>query len=73
MPRFAACLLIVLGLAACASTEPPATGRYSMTAASDNNRTLAAGVPAPLDPTRPVSERDCSKPMDVGGGNLRCR
>jgi hypothetical protein len=71
MHRLAA-LSIVLLVAACASAEPPATGRYSMTAAQDNNRTATAGQPAPLDPTRPISDRDCSRPIDAGGGNLRC-
>ncbi len=27
----------------------------------------------PLDPTRKVSEQDCSGPIDTGGGNLMCR
>lgn len=72
MHRLALPLLVLL--AACASTDPEIdVGRYSMTAATDNNRTLAAGQIAPLDPTRPISDRDCSRPIDVGGGNLRCR
>jgi hypothetical protein len=27
----------------------------------------------PMDPTRKVSEQDCSRPIDTGGGNLMCR
>ncbi len=27
----------------------------------------------PLDPTRRVSEQDCSRPIDTDGGNLMCR
>ena len=27
----------------------------------------------PMDPTRTVSEQDCSRPVDTGGGNLMCR
>jgi len=27
----------------------------------------------PMDPTRKVSEQDCSGPFDTGGGNLKCR
>lgn len=73
MLRIAACLLLVLGAAACSGASAPSTGRYSMTAAADNNRTVAAGQPAPLDPTRPVSDRDCSKAIDIPGGNLRCQ
>jgi hypothetical protein len=29
--------------------------------------------PAPLDPSRTVSEQDCSKPIDPQAGNLRCK
>jgi hypothetical protein len=40
---------------------------------------LAAGCtvkpldPSPMDPTRKVSEQDCSRPIDTEGGNLKCR
>ena len=74
MTRYAA--LLVLAAAACASAEQPTTGTYNMTSltySSDNNFTVAPGAPAPLDPSRPVAERDCSRPIDIGGGNLRCR
>jgi membrane protein involved in colicin uptake len=27
----------------------------------------------PMDPSRRVSEQDCSRPVDTGGGNLMCR
>ena len=29
--------------------------------------------PPPLDPTRKVSEQDCTKPLDLSLGNIRCR
>ena len=73
MPRSAACLLIVLAAAGCARSDMT-TGRYTMTEEPYNIRTLdVATAPAPLDPTRPINDRDCSKPIDIGGGNLRCR
>ena len=32
------------------------------------------GISAPpMDPSRRVSEQDCSRPVDAGGGNLMCR
>ena len=38
---------------------------------------LAAGCATkpqdPMDPTRTVSEQDCSRPLDSSGGNLMCR
>lgn len=80
MLRTAACLLIVLGAAACSSSSGPAasdsytaTDRYSMTGTTANDYTASAGQPAHLDPTRPIADRDCSKPIEVPGGNLRCR
>lgn len=73
MVRFAACLLMVLAVAACASSEQESfTSRYSMTASTDNNMTENAGKPAPLDPQRSITDRDCHKPIDPPGGNLRC-
>jgi membrane protein involved in colicin uptake len=27
----------------------------------------------PMDPTRKVSEQECTRPLDTGGGNLMCR
>lgn len=73
MPRFAAFLPIVLGIAGCASPADSSTGRYSMTASPDNNPALAAEQPAPLDPTRSIAVRDCSRPIEARGGNLSCR
>ena len=32
-----------------------------------------AYVPPPMDPTRKVSEKDCSRSIDTDGGNLMCR
>lgn len=29
--------------------------------------------PAPMDPTRKISEQDCTKPIAFDGGNLRCK
>ena len=34
--------------------------------------TAPVGAP-PMDPTRKVSEQDCSRPLDTDGGNLMCR
>ena len=31
------------------------------------------GTVPSMDPTRKVSEQDCSRPVDTGGGNLMCR
>lgn len=43
--------------------------------------TIAADGPAyapvfpanPLDPNRSIHEQDCTQPLEIGGGNLRCR
>ncbi len=80
MLRTAACLLIVLGAAGCSSSSGPAaydpytaSSRYAMTGTTANDYTASAGQLAPLDPTRPIADRDCSKAIEFPGGNLRCR
>ena len=72
MPRSAAFLLVVLAVAGCASSNLN-TGPYTMTEDPHNMRTANAGQPAPLDPTRPVSPRDCRNQIHVGSGNLLCQ
>jgi hypothetical protein len=67
-------LLALLG-AACSGTggrfDPNVVEkRDSGTAANPMVEELAA--PA-MDPKRKVSEQDCSRPIDTGGGNLMCR
>ena len=41
-------------------------------AAGCSSKPRDANAP-PMDPTRRVSEQDCSRPIDTGGGNLMCR
>ena len=41
-------------------------------AAGCSNMPQEASAP-PLDPSRKVSEQDCTKPIDTGDGNLMCR
>ncbi len=43
-----------------------------LAAACSSKMQDGAYVPS-LDPTRSVSERDCSRAVDTGGGNLMCR
>lgn len=32
-----------------------------------------APIEYPLDPQRRIHEQDCTQPVEIGGGNLRCR
>jgi len=41
-------------------------------AAGCTSRPQEASAP-PMDPSRTVSEQDCTRPIDIGGGNLMCR
>ena len=50
-------LLLVVLAAGCSSKPPQGDGAYA----------------PPMDPTRKVSEQDCSRPIDTSGGNLMCR
>lgn len=36
-------------------------------------RTYDPREPPPLDPKREVSEQDCTKPVDLTKGNLKCK
>jgi hypothetical protein len=59
------------GLAAApsAATTSAATGRGGSAL-----RTMRDPRRAPeLDPGRKINEQDCSKPIDFGAGNLRCK
>ena len=82
MPRPAILLLLVLA-AGCASSESmngsysgssyrDYSGSYRMRGAPDDTLT-GASAPVPLEPTRTIAARDCSKPLPPGGGNLRCQ
>jgi hypothetical protein len=73
MRILAALLFVSLGAAGCAATDDTPTGRYSMTGVPANNATAAAGQSTRLDPTRSITERDCGKPIEPPGGNLRCQ
>jgi septal ring factor EnvC (AmiA/AmiB activator) len=42
-------------------------------AAGCSSRPRDAAFAPPMDPTRKVSEQDCSGPIDTDGGNLMCR
>src|SRR5690349_7032813 len=53
-------VVLLLALAAGCSSTP-------------QDATYAAEGGAPMDPTRKVSEQDCSRPTNIGGGNLKCR
>ena len=37
------------------------------------NPVVQEGFVPPMDDRRKVSEQDCSRPVDTGGGNLKCR
>ena len=58
-------VVLLLVLAAGCSSQPQ--GPYR-----DTPMDPAAGAP-PMDPSRKVSEQDCTRPIDTGGFNLLCR
>ncbi len=64
-------LALALTLAAACSSDP-ARDSYGMgrSAASPTQAVTAA---PPMDPGRKVSEQDCSRPLDLSAGNLRCK
>jgi hypothetical protein len=61
-------LVLLLLVAAASCTTERQYSSYGMSA-----RYSAAATPAPLDPARSVAEQDCTKPIALDRGNLRCR
>jgi hypothetical protein len=61
-------VLLLLVLAAGCSSQPQ--GPYAGTSTNPGGAEAAA---PPMDPTRKVSEQDCTRPIVDDGGNLRCR
>jgi hypothetical protein len=73
MPYFtnAAAIILMISTASCASRESP--GAYRMSRSTATSATYMPSRPAPLDPTRKIVEQDCSKPVELHRGNLRCK
>jgi hypothetical protein len=61
-------VLLLLVLAAGCSSQPQ--DPYAGTSTNPGGAEAAA---PPMDPTRKVSEQDCTRPIVDDGGNLRCR
>ena len=72
MKKISLAVLVVLLAASCAGRFDSETiaKRDSGTAA---NPMVDEGFVPPMDPSRKVSEQDCSRPVITGGGNLMCR
>ena len=68
--KTAAAIVLIGSTVSCASSESAAGYERSRRAAT--NAELSSR-PAPPDPSRKVAEQDCSKPIDLYGGNIRCK
>ena len=56
------------------SAAPAPAGKTITTGHGSSGRMIKdPRTPPELDPTRKVSEQDCSKPINLDGGNLRCK
>ena len=72
--RFCASLSLLLLLAACSTPNNDSRPGYDMATPPlidpvYDDRELHT---QPLDPSRKVADQDCSKPVDLSKGNLRC-
>jgi hypothetical protein len=65
--RPAIVLLLLVAAASCTTERQYSSYGMSVTYSG------AAGQPAPLDPARTVAEQDCTRPIALDRGNLRCR
>ena len=64
--RAAIVLLLVVAAASCTTERQYSSYGMGVTYS-------AAGRLVPLDPARTVAEQDCTKPIVLDRGNLRCR
>jgi hypothetical protein len=71
MARLSLALALTLA-AACTSDPQPVRGSYGMSGAVAGPAQPATAAPE-MDPGRKVSEQDCSGPVDLFAGNLRCK
>ena len=68
----AASLVLAAAVSACSTTTDSETP-YMSSNLSESSVKYLAPQPIVLDPTRKIVEQDCSKPVDVEHGNLRCK
>jgi hypothetical protein len=70
-------LTLVVATAACSSTDrrdvPDLSYRTFDRTEMSVTTTEATTAPPKLDSTRKVAEQDCSKPVALDRGNLKCR
>ena len=70
-------LMLVLASAACKNTDTPDVPDLSYRTFDRTEisvtTTEATTAPPKLDATRKVAEQDCSKPVALDRGNLKCR
>jgi len=80
------CLFPAVALAAPASVSGGKTGGLLSSTSTSTHQTTQTGHgggsgrlreelrnPPPLDPKREINEQDCSKPVDLTKGNLKCK
>lgn len=68
----AAALIVAAATASCA-TDGGSPGSYGMAGRYAGNPAAGSAPPPPMDPARKIAEQDCSKPVAVDQGNLRCK
>lgn len=73
MPHFAAGAVIVLAIvtASCAHRDPRDPQAKTGNVVTDSTYTTVK--PPPMAAGRNIAEQDCSKPIDIDRGNLRCK
>ena len=57
------------------SSAPPATSQTTQTGHGGGSSQQREDLrnPPPLDPKREITEQDCTKPVDLTKGNLKCK
>lgn len=69
----AAALILALATASCATNGGAPGASYGMAGRSVGNPATGSASPLAMDPQRKIAEQDCSKPVALDQGNLRCK
>jgi len=70
--RYSAAIAIALSFSAISCATSESTPEYRMPSSAASDPSYASSTPPPMDPSRKIAEQDCSQPIELDKGNIRC-
>jgi hypothetical protein len=71
--RYSAAIAIAFSVGAVSCAKSASTPEYRMPSSAASDPSYVTSEPPPLDPNRKIAEQDCSKPIELDKGNIRCK